>query len=614
MVDVDIDINAHDNSTVVVNHITQNIQQLNHATQQADTYNDRFAKSLRKMAGVGLSAARAVGKVVANVAAVAAVTGPAVSGLVATGKAVAALGKASARLAPLAALLLPLAAGFGLVKTSLLFAGPGLARAFEPITRMFRDAKGDATGLAKGIEKMAGIDVKPAAAAFAKLNLPSIGKAMETIAYQTNLVVAGALRWANTAPGIAAIKAITDGVLGSVAVLRPKLDGLVIALGNLAGRAADPAFKSFTGLIGRLLDKLTAWANNTSLDDINRALRDLSGYGVKLRQVFGAIRDVGRWLAENEGAVKHFSDVVAGIAIAVGLATGAIPAVIAGTVALIINHWNQLKAPFMAAADWVRGVLEKWRTDANRIKITEKIVAAWDALKSAFNEAIQEVGPRWTYFIQQVKAAWETWAPLIAIWWDTSGKKIFKFIGEALAIFIINLVMVGAAVFKFVDFVGKAFKVLVTIVLNVLSTIINGAAMAFGWIPGIGPQLKAAAAKFNTFRDEVNKAMAGIDPLKTIRVNAQVHLTVSGGRPGAQGGPGWTALGGGPTSWMRAAAGFAEAAAGRNRVGGPAPVTAEVHNTIMLDGKPFRGYTDRVVLASERRQEWRLRNRRERMA
>lgn len=610
MVDVDINVNAHNNSTVVINQITNNVAALSQATRQGESYNDKFAKSLRKVAAAGLHAARAVGKVVANVAAVAAISGPAVSGLLATGKAIAALGKASARLAPLAALLLPLAAGFGLVKASLTFAGPGLAKAFEPITRMFRDAKGDAGSLAKSLEKVAAADVTPAAKAFAKLNMPVIAQAMTAIAHQTSLVVAGALKWANTAPGMAAIKSIADGTVWAYTRLVPKIDATVAAFGNLAGRAADPAFKSLEGIIGRILDKLTAWANSTSLDDINGALKDLSGYGIKLRQVFSAIRDVGRWMAENEGAVKHFSDVVAGIAIVIGLATGAIPAVIAGVVALIINHWNQLKAPFMAAADWIRGVLERWRTDANRIKITEKIVAAWEALKSAFNEAIQEIGPRWTYFIQQVKAAWETWAPLIAMWWDTSGKKIFKFIGEALAIFVINLVIAGAAVFKFVDFVGKAFKVMATLVLQVLGVIINGAAMAFGWIPGIGPQLKAAAAKFNTFRDQVNAAMAGIDPLKTIRVNAQVHLTVSGDRPGTQGGPGWTALGGGPTSWMRAAAGFAAESAGRSRVGGPAQVSAEVHNTINLDGRPFRSYTDHAVMASERRQEWRTRNRR----
>ena len=94
MVDVDINVNAHNNSTVIINQITHNVAALNQTTRQGESYNDRFAKSLRKVAAHGLSAARAVGKVVANVAALASVAGPAVSGLVAMGKAIAAVGKA----------------------------------------------------------------------------------------------------------------------------------------------------------------------------------------------------------------------------------------------------------------------------------------------------------------------------------------------------------------------------------------------------------------------------------------------------------------------------------------------------------------------------------------
>ena len=610
MVDVDINVNAHNNSTVVINQITHNVAALNQATRRGESYNDRFAKSLRKIAAHGLSAARAVGKVVANVAALASVAGPAISGLVAMGKALAAVGKAGSNLAPLLAFGPSLVGAVGLLVGTVKLVKPAFAQAFEPITRHFVDAEGNASKFTKQLQAAATAGVKPLAAEFVRLNMPAISNGMMRIGHQISLLVRGVLQWLNTSRGMELIRTTTEATATAFEMLQPKLKTLIINLGDLGTRAGAAGIKGLADVIGRIIDKLTAWAANTSLEDINRALGVLAGYGGKLKQVFGVIRDVGRWMAENEAAVKHFSDVVAGIAIAIGIATGAIPAVIAGTVALIINHWNQLKAPFAAAVDWVRGVLERWRTDANRIKITEKIVAAWDALKSAFNEAIQEIGPRWTYFIEKVKGAWETWAPLIAIWWETSGKKIFKFIGEALAIFIINLVMVGSAVFAFVEFVGKAFKVLVSLVLTALGFIINGAAMAFGWIPGIGPQLKAAAAKFNTFRDDVNKAMAGIDPLKTIRVNAQVHLTVSGSRPGTGGGTTAYALGGGPTSWMAAAAGYAAESAGRNRVGGPTQVSAEVHNTINLDGRPFRSYTDHAVMASERRQEWRLRNRR----
>ncbi|GAA3089626.1 phage-related protein [Kribbella aluminosa] len=46
--------------------------------------------------------------------------------------------------------------------------------------------------------------------------------------------------------------------------------------------------------------------------------------------------------------------------------------------------------------------------------------------------------------------------------------------------------------------------------LDFVGAMINGAANAFGWVPKIGPALKAAASHFNTFRDSVNNALAGV--------------------------------------------------------------------------------------------------------
>jgi hypothetical protein len=64
-----------------------------------------------------------------------------------------------------------------------------------------------------------------------------------------------------------------------------------------------------------------------------------------------------------------------------------------------------------------------------------------------------------------------------------------------------------------------AFRFAVGAVLGYLGFIINGAARAFGWIPGIGPKLKAAAAQFNTFANSVNASLAKIR-------NKQVTVTI----------------------------------------------------------------------------------------
>lgn len=97
------------------------------------------------------------------------------------------------------------------------------------------------------------------------------------------------------------------------------------------------------------------------------------------------------------------------------------------------------------------------------------------------------------------------------------------------------------------------FKFIVKAFLWVAEKLIKGAAWAFGWVPGIGPKLKAAAEKFKTFKDDVNRQLDGVKPAKIrvddsqarnkmreftnffadmmgkVRRNANVHVGVSGG-------------------------------------------------------------------------------------
>ena len=56
--------------------------------------------------------------------------------------------------------------------------------------------------------------------------------------------------------------------------------------------------------------------------------------------------------------------------------------------------------------------------------------------------------------------------------------------------------------------------------LSVAGAILTGAATAFGWVPGIGGKLKKAAAKFNTFKDDVNRELNGIKD-RTVVVTAK---------------------------------------------------------------------------------------------
>lgn len=57
----------------------------------------------------------------------------------------------------------------------------------------------------------------------------------------------------------------------------------------------------------------------------------------------------------------------------------------------------------------------------------------------------------------------------------------------------------------------SAFRWIVMSFLNLVGSIIHGAASAFGWLPGLGGKLKKAATAFDGLKADVNEALGGID-------------------------------------------------------------------------------------------------------
>ena len=101
-----------------------------------------------------------------------------------------------------------------------------------------------------------------------------------------------------------------------------------------------------------------------------------------------------------------------------------------------------------------------------------------------------------------------------------------------------------------VDILKKAFGFVVDAWLTVAGVIVHGAESAFGWIPGIGGKLDAAADAFDNFRDNVNATLGGIKD-KTVTItyvtvgqgpmaNKKIPLNASGTR---NFGGGWSWVG-----------------------------------------------------------------------
>lgn len=63
------------------------------------------------------------------------------------------------------------------------------------------------------------------------------------------------------------------------------------------------------------------------------------------------------------------------------------------------------------------------------------------------------------------------------------------------------------------------FRSLLDFFLGMVEALVTGAARAFGWIPGIGPQLQTAADAVAGFRDDANASLAGIERELDIMAN-----------------------------------------------------------------------------------------------
>lgn len=109
-----------------------------------------------------------------------------------------------------------------------------------------------------------------------------------------------------------------------------------------------------------------------------------------------------------------------------------------------------------------------------------------------------------------------------------------KFLWSILSIALIPILKVlgtvAVTVFKAIPdvirhFVIPAIQFLANAVLLFFTTLVHGAAGAFGWVPKIGPKLKAAARRFDQFRDDVNASLNGIIADKTISIHIKPALS-----------------------------------------------------------------------------------------
>lgn len=228
-----------------------------------------------------------------------------------------------------------------------------------------------------------------------------------------------------------------------------------------------------------VLTKLATWVSDKIVPAITEfidQMKDGTGAGGKVRDVLekvgGALQSVAGFLKDNLDVIGPVVAILGSMAAAVGVVMAAVRAYTAVQAALnVVMSANPIGIVVVAIAGLVTGLViaykksETFRNIVNgafdAVKAGGKIL--WDNLKSAFDG---------------IKGAFKAVGDAASFMWEKVLRPTFKFIAD--------------------------------VWLTVVGVIVDGAAKAFGWVPGVGPKLKKAADEFDKLRRRVDNSLDGI--------------------------------------------------------------------------------------------------------
>lgn len=417
--------------------------------------------------------------------------GPLSVGATAAAHGIATLASGAASLAPLVSALPALAAGAALLAYTLKGIGPALASALEPVGAQFSKAQESAAKFAtKGVAEIG--------TQWAKVNMPTIGKAMDSIGKSTNVAFKEVGKFALSADGLKFVKGVSEGTAEGFNFMAPAVGRAVAALGRLGSRGNVGYLLRQIGIEGaRLAEKFEAWADSTSAEDIQNAFGKLNDAGRLVAEKFRALQDIFGWLFASAERFKAVSSAVAVFGLALGIATGNPVAVAIAGFSLLINNWDKVKAAFNSGV--FAGVVKGFKDFARPIFEEVK-----PALKELWKTIKKDVVPALNTFAVAIKpiVKWvaQKLGPIVSI----TFKAIVKVISGALKIVsgIINIfsgIITGkwSLIWKGVrQILSGAWKIIAAIVVagvRLLGKLISAAArIIWGTIKGLGGLIKSA--------------------------------------------------------------------------------------------------------------------------
>ena len=303
---------------------------------------------------------------------------------------------------------------------------------------------------------------------------------------------------------------VFDGLAGLFGALDDSLSqGVLKGLDDITGKFADfgrdaknnEGLKSFVSYVKQNMPKVGDLISNSFglLGDALKVLAPL-GSGVLdfLNGIVGAIRDLGAVAGPLSGALA-----LGGIAAffggpEVGLAVGAVVALAAG-----FKHLYDNSRPLRSLLHDIGDYFTKTWLPIIRDAARDVVPAFKDAIKDVSDTIRNNQGL--FKVLGEVIVALGSAAVIGAIEQTSLAirgiAKAFKF-GTAAVKLWANVTITLFRV------ILKGVKALVTVILSQFTTIVDGAAAAFGWLPGVGGDIKNAQKRFHEFTDGITD---GID-------------------------------------------------------------------------------------------------------
>lgn len=353
-------------------------------------------------------------------------------------------------------------------------------------------------------------------------------------------------------------KTATEGASGAWEAFKGSIETIAITLGTKLLPMFTGVVEQANSIAGAVIDNM-----GPALDGLSPTVKDIvgevkgfitefqnaEGAGDRFRDVLAEVRDVGDKLPGLIGNVKSSLPAMnTGLDTARGLfrflgehmdaVRAAIPYLLAGWAAYkalqvannavgknsLIGFGLQLTATFsQVAANFALSSSQKALTAALNGTTGAQKVGILTTLRQRAATLLSTAGQYAAAAASKVLAAGQ-WLVNAALTANPIGLVIVAVAGLAAGLIYayqtsekfrsyvstaFSVVKIGALSLATVSV--KAFRFLSNVFMEVVGQILDGAASAFGWVPGIGPQLQGAAAQFRTFKTSANTALNAIE-------------------------------------------------------------------------------------------------------